>query len=405
MATNNGSGDPGPAGGQTNPASGMPDPLGRGSDRRPPEIRYFYEEVEALTERIEVRLERLRPAPDPFVGRADELVSLSVSLGRRGESQPRSVITGPEGIGKTALALAWANHDRQRYPGGQFFIDLRGSHRTGESPLTRVGALDELVALLVSPMRLRHRDEGAKLTLLREAIAGRGQILIILDDVAEIDQIEPVLGIPQTTLLITSRNPSSGLITVPDQALPLAALPYQDARALIARRLADIRYEVQHGGLASFREIRLLFHDPLLARATDALRMWGAPIVPFKKGMRRREEFLNHISFLESLLDVAQSTATETVPVVVYLDSPEHAERVERAVEDVAGAYGLRIIDREPPVVRSWFRRMSAKFEEAGGPATTRRLARELDRAVELRAVDQVQAQVDSAQGMRLPSC
>lgn len=89
----------------------------------------------------------------------------------------------------------------------------------------------------------------------------------------------------------------------------------------------------------------------------------------------------------------------ETIPVVVYLDNEAPAMRVERALNEVLTEFGLQTVHREPPVVRSWFHRMTAKFERPDGPEVTRRLMRELDRAVELRAVEQIQAQVDAAQG------
>jgi hypothetical protein len=88
-----------------------------------------------------------------------------------------------------------------------------------------------------------------------------------------------------------------------------------------------------------------------------------------------------------------------TIPVVVYLDQATPAPHVEQAIEDLLAKFGFEILHRDPPVVRSWFRRMTAVFTHAGGPDVGARLLRELDRGVELRAVDEVQARVDAAQG------
>lgn len=85
--------------------------------------------------------------------------------------------------------------------------------------------------------------------------------------------------------------------------------------------------------------------------------------------------------------------------MVVYLTDPAHAAGVEQALEEMLAAFGGAVVFREPPVVRSWFRRMGVQFRHAVGSDAVRRLGRDLDRAVELRAIDEVQAKVDAAQG------
>lgn len=89
----------------------------------------------------------------------------------------------------------------------------------------------------------------------------------------------------------------------------------------------------------------------------------------------------------------------EVLPVMVYLVDAAPAAGVEKALENALAAFGGAVVLREPPVVRSWFRRMGVRFHHAAGSDAVRRLGRELDRAVELRAVDEVQAKVDASQG------
>lgn len=285
-----------------------------------------------------------KPLPDlpPLpIGYRHELYSLDRDFYSSEASQFRGLLSGPAGAGKTYLAQAWADRHRGSFPGGVVFVNLGGSRPDGRMPLDRVDVLRELLHALVPRGRAVTRSFSERTALAMVAHVTRDrETLIILDDAADVAQIKLLFKLPPSVaLLVTSR-----------ELLPELVDKHRGSRVLV--------YPMHDG------PERSEFFDQL---------------------MRTTEEPIPQ--------------PTQTVPVVVYLDSAEHAERVERAVEDVAGAYGLRIIDREPPVVRSWFRRMSAKFEEAGGPATARRLARELDRAVELRAVDQVQAQVDSAQG------
>jgi hypothetical protein len=71
--------------------------------------------------------------------------------------------------------------------------------------------------------------------------------------------------------------------------------------------------------------------------------------------------------------------------LVVYLPDAWPAPRVEQGLEEALVIPGGDVVDREPPIIRSWFRRMRVRFRDNDGPETIRRLGRELDRAIELR--------------------
>lgn len=57
-----------------------------------------------------------------------------------------------------------------------------------------------------------------------------------------------------------------------------------------------------------------------------------------------------------------------SLPVTIYLRDGTGHELVERAVEDLVGAAGFGTIERDDPVIASWFRRMRAKL---GGTVRT----------------------------------
>ena len=89
-----------------------------------------------------------------FVNRTRQRAALT----RRLNPAPRdsgnvviSVIDGPAGIGKTALALHWAHSVRDYFPDGQLYVNLRGFDPAGR-PLTSAEALQVLLeGLGVSP--------------------------------------------------------------------------------------------------------------------------------------------------------------------------------------------------------------------------------------------------------------
>lgn len=64
------------------------------------------------------------------------------------------------------------------------------------------------------------------------------------------------------------------------------------------------------------------------------------------------------------------STATETVPVTIYLSDGNLHAQVEGAVEELLATVGLVISARDEPIIGSWFRRMTASVRSAmGSPA------------------------------------
>lgn len=57
-----------------------------------------------------------------------------------------------------------------------------------------------------------------------------------------------------------------------------------------------------------------------------------------------------------------------SLPVTIYLRDGTGHELVERAVADLVGVAGFGVIERDDPVIASWFRRMRARL---GGPVGT----------------------------------
>ncbi|GAB2602905.1 BTAD domain-containing putative transcriptional regulator [Kribbella endophytica] len=81
-------------------------------------------------------VQQVPSAPPDFVGRAEELATISTALRRPGAVSSRAVlVNGIAGVGKTALALTAAHHLRKDYPDGQLYADLRGA----EAPVPKRG--------------------------------------------------------------------------------------------------------------------------------------------------------------------------------------------------------------------------------------------------------------------------
>lgn len=166
--------------------------------------------------------------PGDFLGRATEIDELAVLLARR-ECVPVGVVTGPGGIGKTALALRTAHRISHLFPDGQLFVDLHGM---GDVPLRPVDVLGRLLRDLgVAPERIPV-DPDERAAAFRTVLAGRS-VLLVLDDAADAAQVRPLLpGCAGCAVLVTSRRTLAGLEG--GTPLVLAGLPDADARALFA---------------------------------------------------------------------------------------------------------------------------------------------------------------------------
>ncbi|MFI9306916.1 AfsR/SARP family transcriptional regulator [Streptomyces triculaminicus] len=176
-------------------------------------------------------------APRGFHGRAAELAALSRAA--VGEA-PVCLVTGPAGVGKTALVLQWAHHGRAGFPDGLLYADLRGFGDTGEPALIEV-LREFLPALGVTERRIPESANGAA-ALFRSLAADR-QLLVVLDNARDSEQVRPLLpGGPRCVTVVTSRHQLSGLV-VTDAArpVPVDVLGPEDGTALLAGVLGTER--------------------------------------------------------------------------------------------------------------------------------------------------------------------
>jgi hypothetical protein len=172
---------------------------------------------------------QMPPGVPHFTGRAAELGQL-LRLTDPGHPARAGavVITGPVGIGKTALAVAAAQQASPRYPDGQLYADLAGCRAAGESPGDLLGRL--LTALGVAAAEIP-AEPGQRAALYRSVLAAR-RVLVVLDDAVSEAEVRPLLAAaPACLLLVTSRRRLAGLDTV--RRLTLDTLPPDDSQAVV----------------------------------------------------------------------------------------------------------------------------------------------------------------------------
>ncbi|MFD8305186.1 BTAD domain-containing putative transcriptional regulator [Streptomyces sp. NPDC059690] len=223
-----------------------------GSDPSPP-LRRLHQRILTAdpavsgpgTTGVPESIPRQLPAPPPsFTGRTAELATLTGVLDKAtmaGGTVVISALSGAGGIGKTWLALHWAQQHLDRFPDGQLFIDLRGFAPDAE-PLAPSAALKAFLQGLGVAPGLLPADDDALVGLFRSRVAGR-RMLIVLDNAYDLEQVAPLLpGSPTCAVLVTSRDRLTGLVTAHGaHLLPVDVLPESEARELLARRLGAER--------------------------------------------------------------------------------------------------------------------------------------------------------------------
>ncbi|MFI7602172.1 BTAD domain-containing putative transcriptional regulator [Actinoplanes sp. NPDC049681] len=166
-----------------------------------------------------------------FAGRDEQLADLDALLA---EGAGTAVVTigGTAGAGKTALAVQWAQRRRDRFPGGQLYLNLGGY--SGGSPVHPAQALATFLRALGVPADQVPVDVVEAGALYRTLVSDR-RLVVILDNAAGADQIRPLLpGGLHCVTLVTSRDRLTGLIAR-DGARPLTLgeLSPEGAEALL----------------------------------------------------------------------------------------------------------------------------------------------------------------------------
>lgn len=177
-------------------------------------------EEELMDTPLAMSLYQLPAAPTYFKGRVNELrerLLLSETGGLN--------ISGLDGMGKTTLALVLANQVRDAYPDGHFFIPMRnlygGALKASDVMGQVIHAFHPTTQLPESEMDLY--------TLYLTVLSGK-RILLLLDDAATAEQIEPLVPPKTCMLLITSRR---NLMLPELDAIQLNRMPARNAAKVL----------------------------------------------------------------------------------------------------------------------------------------------------------------------------
>ncbi|WP_157244328.1 AfsR/SARP family transcriptional regulator [Nonomuraea typhae] len=198
-----------------------------------------------------------------FVGRAEEQARLTALLA--GPAHPMVAISGPPGVGKSALALRVAHAVKEHYPDGQLFVRLHG-RTPGVTPLTPLEILGRFLRALGVPGNAVPLDVDEAAATWRSKAAGK-RLLVLLDDAAGLEHVRPLLTGPLgVAVIVTSRES----LAAGDDCVQtrLGALPAADALSMLSALAGPGR--VRADRQAAERLARLCDGLPLALRIVGA---------------------------------------------------------------------------------------------------------------------------------------
>lgn len=180
-----------------------------------------------------------------FTGRGQELAVLDRLLPVAHADARRltvAALDGPAGVGKTALAVHWAQRSRGQFPDGQLYADLRG-HAQGE-PVAPAVTLSQFLHALGVPVDQVPADVAEAAAMYRSLLADK-RVLILLDNAAGAEQVRLLLPAGEgNRVLVTSRAQLTGLVAREGAIrVYVDVLPATDAQALVTGHLKTGRVE------------------------------------------------------------------------------------------------------------------------------------------------------------------
>jgi len=219
-----------------------------------------------------------RPAELPpdawdFTGREAQAASLRQFLAD-GPPGAVAVVSGPPGVGKTALSVHVAHRLRASFPDGQVFVDLGA---TGPRPVDPSKALASMLVSLGVDADAVPEERTDRRALFRTVAADRA-VLFVLDDALDEAQVRPLLpGGAACRVLVTCRASLPGLEGARQTRLDV--LEPGEAVELLAKVTGAERVHADGETAAAIAE--LCGRLPLALRVAGA-RLAGRPAWPLR---------------------------------------------------------------------------------------------------------------------------
>lgn len=174
-----------------------------------------------------------------FVGRDNLLMALDAATQDNSPDNASRVVAldGMAGVGKTALVVHWGHRARQRFPGGDFFVNLHGFSDSVD--IAQAAVVDEFLIALGHPPS-NNLPPRSKELLLKRLLANR-RALVVLDNARNTAHVKDIVALlPNCTVVVTSRQQLTQLRTATGaRRVHVDPMTQSEATELLLARLGD----------------------------------------------------------------------------------------------------------------------------------------------------------------------
>jgi len=174
------------------------------------------------------------PEPELFIGRKEIIKDV---LARTGKPPVMISFSGPQGVGKTTLAVMMIKRLATQFPGDQVFMDMRGSDPKAPSPV-------EIMSRIITRFKPNQPlpTDAKALTKLYRTILKRQKGILILDNAAGPKQIKPLIPPPSWLLMTTSTKPLNlpGFVSI-----TLDTLDFLDSHNMLTRLCPKLSHAIK----------------------------------------------------------------------------------------------------------------------------------------------------------------
>lgn len=266
---------------------------------------------------------QLPGAPAHFVGREAELAEIDRQVEGDRDGPAVVVISGVGGVGKSALALAWAHRTRSRFPDGDIYADLGGVDPQGPvDPGVVLGEVLRALGVAAERVPATTAEQGA----LFRTMAADKRLLFLWDNAVSAAQVRPLLPPSATSaVLVTARWRLGGLLSAGGAFLNLDPLPDDAAARLVARAIGANRAATDPAATASL--VRLCAGLPI-ALAVVSARLATRPRWPVRRMVNELAQENRRLHALTG----QEGTSVRGAFDVSYGELPDPVARCYRAV-------------------------------------------------------------------------
>ncbi len=222
---------------------------------------------------------QLLPVSASFTAREQELAALNRLLeADRHRGPALAVITGPGGMGKTALASRWITDHADRFPDGQLYVNLGAFSPDGSSaPDDVLGGFLRALGVPAGQVPVEIAEQAA---MYRSITAGK-RFAVLADDADSAAQVRPLLpASPHSVVVVTSRWRLGALTMDGGRALVVAPLDEAAGLALLERTVGAQRVTTEP---ERARELIALCGGMPIALCVAAARLSTRPQWPISR--------------------------------------------------------------------------------------------------------------------------